>query len=422
MSYTAEQLLSLSGKFAKVSSDSLGKIAKKKEDSKKKKPEFWKKNKDLSDSNSAKDKKLDPKAEVRNRGTVCVPAESAKDKKDHFPINDEAQARNALARVNQFSSVPDWYSGSLQSLVSLVARKVKAKYPSIEVSKDAKKPGKKKSAYYENILTKLGEPGDPLGQDRKMYSINDVPADVQGRMKELAKKLEYHSANTDPAVGGNAKSYAQTVNMSLTPPSGNDNRQFNVTEMIRVSTAAAQLMETAQDPNGAALAKQVLHDMQFLGVKPGATSGGTGTTGDAAGNTGTGTGAAAKPATQRVGDPKIKKLQQILRDTYHLTGADGQPLKDDGIIGKNTRFAIESYKGEYNMPQATEAMAIYNILNTKPGEHAGRVAGGNTPEQPAAPAPVPAPGIAPGVAGSPARQQYDQTTASRFDNLINKYS
>ncbi|MGE4234647.1 MAG: hypothetical protein AB7F43_15145 [Bacteriovoracia bacterium] len=102
--------------------------------------------------------KLDPKAKVRNRGTVCVPAESAKDKKDHFPINNEDQARNALARVNQYSSVPDWYSGSLQSLVSLVARKVHSKYPSIEVSKDAKKPGKKKaSEHYDDLLNKFAE-------------------------------------------------------------------------------------------------------------------------------------------------------------------------------------------------------------------------------------------------------------------------
>ena len=84
----------------------------------------------------------DPKAKVRNRGTVCVQAEQAKDNKDHFPINSEDQARNALARVNQYSSAPDWYKGSLQSLVSLVAKKVHSKYPSIEVSKSAKKPGK----------------------------------------------------------------------------------------------------------------------------------------------------------------------------------------------------------------------------------------------------------------------------------------
>jgi len=80
---------------------------------------------------AADKKKLDPKAKVRNRGTVCVPASSAKDKKDHFPINSIDQARNALARVHQYSSVPEWYSGSLKGLQALVSRKVHSKYPSI---------------------------------------------------------------------------------------------------------------------------------------------------------------------------------------------------------------------------------------------------------------------------------------------------
>ena len=76
-------------------------------------------------------RKLDPKAKVRTRGTVCVPAERAKDKKDHFPINDVAQARNALARVIQYDKVPDWYNGNLKGLQKLVQRKVHQKYPSI---------------------------------------------------------------------------------------------------------------------------------------------------------------------------------------------------------------------------------------------------------------------------------------------------
>ena len=119
MSYTSDELLILTAQFEEMASNSLAATAKKKE-------------------------KLDPKAKVRNRGTVVFPADSSsvKDKKDHFPINDEAQARNALARANQFSSVPEWYNGSLQSLVNAVSRKVKAKYPKIEVSKAAKKPGK----------------------------------------------------------------------------------------------------------------------------------------------------------------------------------------------------------------------------------------------------------------------------------------
>lgn len=85
-------------------------------------------------------KKLDPKAKVRNRGSVCVPASQAKDKKDHFPINSIDQARNALARVHQYSSVPSWYKGSLKGLQALVSRKVHAKYPSIgKSSKKSKK-------------------------------------------------------------------------------------------------------------------------------------------------------------------------------------------------------------------------------------------------------------------------------------------
>jgi len=88
--------------------------------------------------------KKDPKAKVRNRGNVVFPAGSkkVKDDKDHFPINNEAQARNALARANQYSSSPPWYEGSLKELVGKVAGAVKRKYPNIKVSKAAKKPGK----------------------------------------------------------------------------------------------------------------------------------------------------------------------------------------------------------------------------------------------------------------------------------------
>jgi len=69
-------------------------------------------------------------------------SKKVKDKKDHFPINTVARARNALARVNQFKEVPDWYDGSLKELVNAVVSAVKKKYPSIEVSKAASNPGK----------------------------------------------------------------------------------------------------------------------------------------------------------------------------------------------------------------------------------------------------------------------------------------
>lgn len=127
MTYSAEQLITITANYEKMAISSLVVEAKKKEK-----------------------KKLDPKAKVRNRGTVCVPAESAKDKKDHFPINDEDQARNALSRVHQYSSAPPWYSGSLKGLQALVSRKVHSKYPSI--GKSEKKKEKKSAVEVSDAL------------------------------------------------------------------------------------------------------------------------------------------------------------------------------------------------------------------------------------------------------------------------------
>lgn len=87
---------------------------------------------------------LDPKAKVRNRGDCVFPAEHPKVKgnADHFPINNEDQACDALSRANQFSSAPEWYLGSIQSLVNAVARKVHSKYPGIKITEKATHPGK----------------------------------------------------------------------------------------------------------------------------------------------------------------------------------------------------------------------------------------------------------------------------------------
>jgi hypothetical protein len=71
-------------------------------------------------------------------------SKKVKDKKGHFPVDSESQARDALGRANQYKKSPPWYDGSLQELVDAVVRKVHGKYPDIEISEASKKPGKGK--------------------------------------------------------------------------------------------------------------------------------------------------------------------------------------------------------------------------------------------------------------------------------------
>jgi hypothetical protein len=112
-------------------------------------------------------KKLDPKAKIRNRGIVCIPAEQALDHKDHFPINDEGQARNALSRSHQYSSAPSWYKGSLKGLQDLVSRKVHSKYPGI--GKAEKKSKKSSVEVSDALLNKYGQAAIPT------VNVEDLP-------------------------------------------------------------------------------------------------------------------------------------------------------------------------------------------------------------------------------------------------------
>jgi hypothetical protein len=74
----------------------------------------------------------------RSRGTCVFPAESksVKDNKDHFPINDLAHGSNALSRVEQYTSSPPWYTGSLESLKSRVRSAVYEKFPGLKSRKE----------------------------------------------------------------------------------------------------------------------------------------------------------------------------------------------------------------------------------------------------------------------------------------------
>jgi hypothetical protein len=182
MSYNPNKLLTLTAEYAEFAESSLTKLAK---------------------------EVLDPKAKVRNRGTVCIPAESAKDKKDHFPINDEAQARNALAQVGKYTAVPAWYSGSLEGLKKTIRSKVHAKYPSIKEA-----PVKKKSFLMHDFL--ISKYGQEISNDQRSQldksttgeylGADKLSGDIKSSLTEIAQKLQ-----SDP-IGRN---YATNINMAL---------------------------------------------------------------------------------------------------------------------------------------------------------------------------------------------------------------
>lgn len=75
------------------------------------------------------------KAQQRGKCIFQSTSSKVKDDKDHFPINDAAQARNALARVAQYDKAPKWYKGSLTELKQKVKSAVRSAYPSIKVTK-----------------------------------------------------------------------------------------------------------------------------------------------------------------------------------------------------------------------------------------------------------------------------------------------
>lgn len=74
--------------------------------------------------------------ESKDRGHCIFPKEHPKvtDGNDHFPINDVAHARNALARAAQYDKKPNWFKGSLKELQDIVKKTVHKEFPSIEVS------------------------------------------------------------------------------------------------------------------------------------------------------------------------------------------------------------------------------------------------------------------------------------------------
>jgi hypothetical protein len=140
-------------------------------------------------------------SKAQHRGKVVFSAEKSKDKKEHFPINSAAQARNALARSHQYKSAPSWYSGTLMSLQNSVRRAVKSAYPSIEIANESKKGNqmdKEKTKDAPNVdgkpITHKGEAAG--GWAKEVYGSFEEYKEAA--MKDAAFENEY---KTDRDVG-----------------------------------------------------------------------------------------------------------------------------------------------------------------------------------------------------------------------------
>ena len=79
--------------------------------------------------------KLQPATEFAE-SSIALPASHPKvtDKKDHYPLADANQARNALARASQYDASPPWFDGTLVELKNIVRAAVKKAFPEIEVT------------------------------------------------------------------------------------------------------------------------------------------------------------------------------------------------------------------------------------------------------------------------------------------------
>lgn len=112
---------------------------------------------------------------AQKRGDVVFKHESPKvtDDKDHYPINSEDQARNALARASQYKKAPKWYKGSLEALVKAVASAVHKKYPSIEITKAGKTPGKDGKKEAKEAI-KVEQRKSSLDESKSMGHLKDL--------------------------------------------------------------------------------------------------------------------------------------------------------------------------------------------------------------------------------------------------------
>lgn len=80
-------------------------------------------------------------AEKKRRNKYALPKSHklVNDGRDHFPVHDEAHARNALSRMMQYERVPKWFDGKLTQLRNIIIRQVKIRHKDIDVEATPRK-------------------------------------------------------------------------------------------------------------------------------------------------------------------------------------------------------------------------------------------------------------------------------------------
>lgn len=127
------------------------------------------------------------------KGSFIFPKTSSvvNDGKDHFPINTEGRGRSAISRVNQYDTLPTWYTGdmNLQEFVTYVVNKVKEKYPEIKVSTKAyiPKPKQNKEKLSDAKTSKkwyIGHRSNPQLKSGGYYKKYGQLTDKEAKAKE----------------------------------------------------------------------------------------------------------------------------------------------------------------------------------------------------------------------------------------------
>lgn len=123
----------------------------------------------------AKERMLDPKAKVRNRGTCVFPAGKGRNKsqKDRYPINTESQAKSALRYAVAQKSAP-WFSGTVEEMRKAVQSAVYRKYPGLK--KRHKEREKKSSELNEliELITKFAEEVSVIPSEQSLKHLHQL--------------------------------------------------------------------------------------------------------------------------------------------------------------------------------------------------------------------------------------------------------